>query len=115
MNKPVSACVKGSIVADSETSKAPAPPQVHDQVHNHVRYCGDERAGRKYSPSVTSANSLVFETSARSSRPMETKCIWRWGWVNYLFIISMRCLSCLAVEKGRLDNKDKYRDHVFGP
>lgn len=66
MNEPVSACVERSIVADGEASKAPAPPRVHDQVHNQVKHCGDERVGRKYSHAVASAYSLVFETSAHS-------------------------------------------------
>lgn len=55
MNEPVSACVERSIVADGEASKAPAPPEVHNQVHNHVRHRGDERARRKDSLAVASA------------------------------------------------------------
>lgn len=66
MNEPVSACVERSIVADGEASKAPAPPDVHNQVHNHVRHRGDERARRKDSLAVASAYSLIFETSAHS-------------------------------------------------
>lgn len=77
LNAPVSACVERSIVADGEANKAPAPPRVHDQVHNQVRHCGDERARRKDSRAVASAYPLVLETSARSSRSMEVKRIWR--------------------------------------